>query len=52
MTNCGKYPRGEAPAVYEEFGEVLNSVEQAGLARMVAKLKPRHAIKDVERADD
>lgn len=52
MTNCRKYPRDEAPAAYKDFGEVLNSVEQAGLATTVAKLKARFVIKDADNADD
>ena len=52
MTNCRKYPRDEAPAAYKDFGEVLRSVEQAGLATTVAKLRARFVIKDADKADD
>jgi len=52
MTNCRKYPRDEAPAAYMDFGEVPNSVVQAGLATTVAKLRARFVIKDADVADD
>lgn len=52
LTNCREYPIDEAPAAYKDFGEVLRSVEQAGLARQVAKLKARFVIKDGSQADD
>ncbi len=46
LTNCRKYPRDEAPAAYKDFSEVLRSVELAGLASTVARLKARFVIKD------
>jgi len=46
LTNCRLYPKDEAPAAYKDFGEVLHSVESAGLATTVAKLKARFVIKD------
>ena len=46
LTNCRKYPLDEAPAAYKDFGEVLRSVECAGLASTVAALKARFVIKD------
>ncbi len=52
LSNCRQYPKDEAPAAYKDFGEVLRSVEQAGLARTVAKLKARFVIKDSSEADD
>ncbi len=52
LTNCRRYPRDEAPAAYKDFDEVLRSVEQAGLAREVARLKARFVIKDAAKADD
>jgi len=52
LSNCRLYPKDEAPAAYKNFGEVLRSVEQAGLARTVAKLKARFVIKDSSEADD
>ncbi len=52
LTNCRKYPRDEAPAAYKDFGEVLNSVELAGLATTVARLRARFVIKDADKADD
>src|SRR6185436_8223076 len=32
LTNCRQYPKDEAPDAYKDFGEVLRSVEMAGLA--------------------
>ncbi len=52
LTNCRQYPKDEAPAAYKDFPEVLASVEQAGLARTVAKLKATFVIKDSSAADD
>ncbi len=52
LTNCRQYPRDEAPAAYKDFNEVLRSVEQAGLASEVARLKARFVIKDADKADD
>lgn len=52
LSNCRQYPKDEAPAAYKDFSEVLRSVEVAGLASTVAKLKARFVIKDVGRADD
>ena len=52
LTNCREYPKDEAPAAYKDFKEVLRSVESAGLARTVAKLKARFVIKDGTQADD
>jgi tRNA-splicing ligase RtcB len=52
LTNCRQYPIDEAPAAYKDFAEVLHSVESAGLARVVAKLKARFVIKDGDKADD
>lgn len=52
LTNCRQYPRDEAPAAYKDFGDVLASVEQAGLATTVAKLKARFVVKDADKADD
>jgi tRNA-splicing ligase RtcB (3'-phosphate/5'-hydroxy nucleic acid ligase) len=47
LTNCGRnYPVDEAPASYKDYGEVIKSVEQAGLAKLVARLKPLMNIKD------
>lgn len=46
LTNCRSYPMDEAPAAYKDFDEVLRSVEQAGLASTVARLKARFVIKD------
>jgi tRNA-splicing ligase RtcB len=52
LTNCRNYPRDEAPAAYKDFNEVLRSVELAGLASEVARLKARFVIKDSGKADD
>lgn len=50
MTKTGARNRAtKPPAAYKHFGEVLNSVEQAGLAKTVAKLKVRFVIKDAVR---
>jgi len=46
LTNCRQYPKDEAPAAYKDFNEVMRSVEQAGLATTVARLKARFVIKD------
>ena len=48
LTNCRQYPRDEAPAAYKDFGEVLRSVELAGLATSVARLRARFVVKDAD----
>jgi tRNA-splicing ligase RtcB len=52
LTNCRTYPKDEAPDAYKDFNEVRNSVELAGLAHTVAKLRARFVIKDADKADD
>jgi tRNA-splicing ligase RtcB len=52
LSNCRQYPKDEAPDAYKDFSEVLKSVELAGLATPVAKLKARFVIKDGDKADD
>ncbi len=52
MSNTRRYPLDEAPDAYKDFNEVLSSVEQAGLARHVARLNARFVIKDGAPADD
>jgi tRNA-splicing ligase RtcB len=52
LSNCRQYPIDEAPDAYKDFGEVLKSVKDAGLATEVAKLKARFVIKDGDKADD
>ncbi len=52
LSNCRSYPRDEAPDAYKDFKEVLRSVEGAGLAHQVARLKARFVIKDASKADD
>lgn len=48
LTNCRFYPKDEAPAAYKDFQEVLRSVELAGLASTVARLKARFVMKDAD----
>jgi tRNA-splicing ligase RtcB (3'-phosphate/5'-hydroxy nucleic acid ligase) len=48
LTNCRFYPKDEAPAAYKDFKEVLRSVEVAGLATTVARLKARFVMKDAD----
>ncbi len=52
LTNCRNYPKDEAPAAYKDFEEVLKSVQLAGLATEVARLKATFVIKDGDAADD
>ena len=52
LSNCRQYPRDEAPAACKDFNEVLRSVQAAGLATEVARLKARFVIKDGDAADD
>ena len=52
LSNCRKYPIDEAPDAYKDFAQMLRSVELAGLATPVAKLKARFVIKDGDKADD
>jgi len=52
LSNCRKYPIDEAPDAYKDFKEVLRSVEAAGLAETVCKLKATFVIKDASEADD
>ncbi|MBP7933265.1 MAG: RtcB family protein [Phycisphaerae bacterium] len=52
LTNCRRYPKDEAPAVYKDFDEVLRSVTAAGLAMDVARLKARFVVKDADKVDD
>ena len=52
LSNCRQYPLDEAPAAYKDFGEVVRSVELAGLAKTVAKLEARFVIKDGDKPDD
>ena len=48
VTNCRFYPRDEAPAVYKNFDDVIDSVKTAGLASEVARLRARFVIKDAD----
>lgn len=49
MYNDRNYPVDESPRAYKDFGEVISSVEKAGLATKVASLKPRFVIKDADK---
>lgn len=46
LYNGRSYPLDEAPAAYKDFEQVTKSVEEAGLAKVVAKLNARFVIKD------
>jgi tRNA-splicing ligase RtcB len=46
LSNSRHYPVDEAPDAYKNFADVLQSVEQAGLAQEVAKLQARFVIKE------
>ena len=50
LTNCRQYPLDEAPEAYKDFNEVLHSVNTAGLATEVARLKARFVIKDSDKS--
>lgn len=52
LTNCRRYPRDEAPAVYKDFEQVLQSVDSAGLATQVSRLHARFVTKDGSAAND
>lgn len=52
LVNCRNYPLDESPCAYKNFDEVLESVKQAGLASVVARLKARFVIKDGDAPDD
>jgi tRNA-splicing ligase RtcB len=50
LTNCRSYPRDEAPQAYKDFNEVLRSVEMAGLAERVARLRATFVIKGADKS--
>lgn len=52
LFNGRNYPIDEAPGAYKDFDEVVRSVELAGLASQVARLKARFVIKDGDKPDD
>ncbi|MDO5580907.1 MAG: RtcB family protein [Planctomycetia bacterium] len=52
LVNCRNYPLDESPAAYKNFDEVIKSVQEAGLASVVARLKARFVIKDGDKPDD
>lgn len=51
LSNCRRYPIDEAPQAYKDFGEVLASVQKAGLARPIAKLSARFVMKDGDQSN-
>jgi tRNA-splicing ligase RtcB (3'-phosphate/5'-hydroxy nucleic acid ligase) len=46
LYNGRSYPIDEAPAAYKDFAQVTASIEEAGLAKVVAKLRARFVVKD------
>jgi tRNA-splicing ligase RtcB len=52
LSNCRQYPLDEAPDAYKDFHEVLKSVEVAGLATAIARLKTRFVLKDSAQPDE
>ena len=50
LYNGRTYPIDEAPAAYKAFDQVTASVEQAGLAKVVARLRARFVIKDMDQS--
>jgi tRNA-splicing ligase RtcB len=46
LSNCRLYPLDEAPDAYKSFSEVVKSVQLAGLASTVARLRARFVLKD------
>ncbi len=50
LYNGRSYPIDEAPAAYKDFAQVTASVEEAGLAKVVAKLKARFVLKDSDQS--
>jgi tRNA-splicing ligase RtcB len=46
VSNCKNYPVDESPLAYKNYNSVIDSVEKAGLASLVARLKPIMNIKD------
>ena len=50
LTNCRTYPLDEAPGSYKNFNDVIDSVQQADLARIVARLQARFVIKDNDKS--
>lgn len=52
LHNGRDYPVDESPAVYKNFEDVIDSVEEANLAVKVAKLEAIFVVKDGGKADD
>jgi len=52
LHNGRQYPIDESPDVYKNFEDVIASVEEANLARRVAKLRAVFVVKDGGKADD
>lgn len=50
LYNGRSYPIDEAPAAYKDFTQVTASIEEAGLAKVVAKLKARLVLKDSDQS--
>lgn len=50
LYNGRSYPIDEAPAAYKDFTQVTASVEEAGLAKTVAKLRARFVVKDSDQS--
>lgn len=50
LHNGRQYPIDEAPAAYKDFNQVMASVEEAGLAKEVARLNARFVIKDGDKS--
>lgn len=50
LHNGRQYPIDEAPAAYKDFNQVMASVEEAGLAKTVARLQARFVIKDNDKS--
>ncbi len=50
LYNGRSYPIDEAPAAYKDFAQVTASVEEAGLAKVVAKLRARFVLKDSDQS--
>jgi tRNA-splicing ligase RtcB len=50
LSNCRRYPVDEAPAAYKNFDDVTQSIVEAKLAQVVARLKARFVIKDSDQS--
>ena len=52
LSNCRNYPVDESKASYKDFDEVTKSVEEAGLAKSIARLRTRFVIKDGDQSKE